>query len=138
MQRRSFLRLGGVAAASTIAAPAWQQEPSKIKITGVRIVQTRPRRPAPSFTPAPGSWSTSNVEVANPMSIYPEYKATRSLFQPDNTSKLVGGTVEVSTDKGIKGYGRCYVGAAAVIEGHFTKLLMNEDPMNIERLWDIL
>jgi L-rhamnonate dehydratase len=138
MRRRSFLRLGGIAAASTVAAPAWQQEQSKLKITGVRIVQTRPRRPAPSFTPAPGSWSTNKVEVANPMSIYPEYKATRSLFQPDPGSKIEGGVVEISTDKGIKGYGRCYVGAAVVIEQHFTKLLMNEDPVNIERLWDIL
>ena len=42
-----------------------------------------PSGPSPAYKPAPGSWSTGGVEVANPMSIYPEYKATRSLFQPD-------------------------------------------------------
>jgi len=35
------------------------------------------------------------------MSLYPEYKAQRSLFMP--TGKLGGFTVEISTDKGLKG-----------------------------------
>jgi L-rhamnonate dehydratase len=88
MKRRSFLELSGL---STISLPAlaFQEEKSKLKITGVRIVQTRPKRPVPSYTPAPGSWSTSGVEVANPMSIYPEYKATRSLWNPD-PGKMAG------------------------------------------------
>src|SRR3954449_867112 len=78
MKRRSFFTLGGLCAVS-LPALAFQEEKSKLKITGVRIVQTRPKRPVPSYTPAPGSWSTSGVEVANPMSIYPEYKPQRSL-----------------------------------------------------------
>ncbi|MBK5292049.1 MAG: L-rhamnonate dehydratase [Acidobacteriia bacterium] len=71
------------------------------------------------------------------MSIYPEYKATRSLFQPD-PGKVPSVTVEISTDKGIKGYGGGGPGAGYVIEQHLTKLLLNEDPFNIERLWDIM
>jgi L-rhamnonate dehydratase len=86
MDRRSFLELGlklsGVSALP-LPALAFQDEKSNLKITGVRIVRTRPRRPTPSYTPAPGSWSTGGVEVANPMSIYPEYKATRSLWNRD-------------------------------------------------------
>ena len=88
MNRRDFLTAAPLAAGSLVASPALAQAPfadekSKLKITGVRLVQTRPRRPVPAYKPAPGSWSTNQVEVANPMSIYPEYKATRSLFQPD-------------------------------------------------------
>jgi len=139
MDRRSFLRLGGLSAMSLVNTPplAFGQEKSKLKITGVRIVNTRPKRPVPAYKPAPGAWSTGGVEVANPMSIYPEYKATRSLFQPD-PGKLPAFTVEIATDKGVKGYGSGGPGGGYVVEQHFTKLLMGEDPFNVERIWDIL
>src|SRR5258707_12502353 len=101
MRRRDLLKLAPVA---VLPAPAFQSMPSKMKITGVRLVTTKPKRPVPAYKPAAGSWSTGGVEVANPMSIYPEYKATRSLFQPD-PGKLPGFTVEITTDKGVKGYG---------------------------------
>src|SRR3984893_10783779 len=123
MHRRSFLELGlklSGASALPLPALAFQDEKSKLKITGVRIVRTRPKRPLPSYTPAPGSWSTGGVEVANPMSIYPEYKATRSLWNPD-PGKLEGFTVEITTDKGVKGYGTGGAGGGAVIEQHLVK-----------------
>ena len=63
MNRRSFCKLGGLCAVS-LPALAFQEVKSKLKITGVRIVQTRSKRPVPTYTPAPGSWSTSGVEVA--------------------------------------------------------------------------
>jgi L-rhamnonate dehydratase len=106
-----------------------------MKITGVRLVRTRPQRPPIAYKPAAGSWSTGGVEVANPMSIYPKYKPMRSLFQPD-PGKVPGFVVEISTDKGIKGYGSGGPGGGAIVEGHLTKLLMDEDPFDIERLWD--
>src|SRR6185369_2452254 len=127
MRRRDFLKLAPVAA---LPALAFQSVPSKMKITGVRLVHTRPKRPVAAYTPAPGSWSTGGVEVANPMSIYPEYKAERSLFMP-NPGKLPGFTVEISTDKGVKGYGSGGPGGGVVVEEHFTKLLMGENPFNI-------
>src|SRR6478735_3687200 len=136
MNRRSFLTFGGLCAVSVPALP-FQEERSKLRITGVRIVQTRPKRPIPSYTPAPGSWSTGGVEVANPMSIYPEYKAQRSLFMSGDPA-LGGFTVEVSTDKGVKGYGKGGPAGGIIVEKHLTKLLMNEDPFNIERIWDIM
>src|ERR1041384_965717 len=139
MDRRSFVRLGGLSALGLAAAPppAFAQEKSKLKITGVRLVTTRPKRPVPAYKPAPGSWSTGGVEVANPMSIYEEYKAQRSLFQPD-PGKLPGFTVEISTDKGVKGYGSGGTGGGTVVMEHFTNLLMGEDPFDVERIWDIL
>ena len=142
MQRRNFLGLGSMAALGLVdrasaAPPPFQSEKSKLKINSVRLVHTRPKRPVPAYQPAPGSWSTGGVEVANPMSIYPEYKAQRSLFMPD-PGKLEGFTVEISTDKGVKGYGSGGIAGGEVVMGHFTKLLMGEDPFNVERIWDIL
>ncbi|MBK9167897.1 MAG: L-rhamnonate dehydratase [Bryobacterales bacterium] len=137
MLRRDLFRMAPAAALATPAALPFQNERTGLKITGVRLVRTRPKRPVPSYTPAPGSWSTGRVEVANPMSIYPEYKAMRSLFMASDPA-MGGFTVEITTDKGIKGYGQGGPGGGMVVEKHFTKLLLNEDPFNIERLWDIL
>lgn len=142
MRRRNFLALGSGTAlglihrASAMPVP-FQDEKSKLKITGVRLVHTRPKRPVPAYEPAAGSWSTGGVEVANPMSIYPEYKAQRSLFMPD-PGKLEAFMIEISTDKGVKGYGSGGIAGGQVVVGHFTKLLIGEDPFNIERIWDIL
>ncbi|MBI3698657.1 MAG: hypothetical protein HY238_27935, partial [Acidobacteria bacterium] len=139
MNRRSFLGLSPLALLGRAhAAPqAFQAEKSKLKITGVRLVRTRPRKPLPSYAPTPDSWSTGGVEVANPMSIYPEYKAMRSLFQPD-PEKLGGFAVEIATDKGVKGLGSGGPAGGWIVENHLTKLLLNEDPFNVERLWDIM
>src|SRR5260370_38181134 len=134
MRRRDFLKLAPLAA---LPVPAFQSTPSKMKITSVRLVDPRSKRPVPAYTPAAGSWSTGGVEVANPMSIYPEYKAMRSLFQPD-PGKLGGFTVEISTDKGVKGYGQGGPGGGQIVEQHLTKLPTDQDPFNIERVLDIL
>src|SRR5689334_18078609 len=139
MNRRSLLKFGGLSAAGLISLPAlpFAAEKSDLKITGVRLVKTRPKHPAPAYKPAAGSWSTQGVEVANPMSIYPRYKPTRSLWFPD-PGKLGGFTVEISTDKGVKGYGNGGTGGGEVVTEHFTKLLMGENPFDIERLWDTM
>jgi L-alanine-DL-glutamate epimerase-like enolase superfamily enzyme len=110
-------------------------EKGKLKITSVRMVRPRPKRPLPQYTPAPGSWSTDGVEFANPMSIYPKYKPRRELFTADDLGPQA---VEITTDKGIKGIGFGGPGAGFVIEKHLTKLLIGEDPFDIERLWDIM
>ncbi len=139
MNRRIFLNLLPAAGAGALVsqAPAFQWEKSKLKITGVRLVRMKPRRPLPAYAPAPGSWSTGGVEVANPMSIYPKYKAKRELFMPD-PGKLGGFTVEISTDKGVKGYGTGGIAGGHIVEQHLTKLLLGEDPFLVERLWDIM
>ncbi len=110
-------------------------EKSGLKITGVRAVNLRPRRPRPSYQPTPGSWSTGGVEVANPMSIYPKYKARRSLFMSGNLGKSA---VEITTDKGVTGIGVGGSGTEYVVSRHLEKLLVGEDPFNVERLWDIM
>jgi L-rhamnonate dehydratase len=135
MKRRDFLA-GAATMAGSLALPplAWAQEKSKLKITGVRIVKVRPKRPYPEYTPAAGSWSTQGVEVSAPLNIYPEYKATRSSFAAKN---VPGFTVEVTTDKGITGYGNGGPGGGFIVEGHLAQLMMGRDPFDIERNWDI-
>jgi L-alanine-DL-glutamate epimerase-like enolase superfamily enzyme len=127
----------GVEAAAFPAPPPlpFQGEASHLKIVGVRLVNPRPRKPLPSYQPAPGAWSTGEVEVANPMSIYPKYKAKRSLFMADD---LGPSAVEISTDQGISGIGFGGPGGGFVIEKHLTKLLLGEDPLDVERLWDVM
>jgi L-rhamnonate dehydratase len=114
---------------------SFQGEKSKLKITSVRMVKPRPKRPLPAYEPAPGSWSAGGSEVANPMSIYPKYKARRDLFMAND---LGPEAVEIATDKGIKGIGFGGPGCSFVIEKHLTKLLLGEDPFNVEELWDIM
>ncbi len=130
MNRRDLLK--------AIALPAlgWAQEKSKLKITGIRLVQVKPRKPYPAFTPAAGAWSVDKVEVANPMSIYPEFKARRALFFAD-PGKVPSFTVEITTDKGITGYGGGGPGGGPVVVDHLAKLLLGRDPFDIERNWDI-
>ena len=135
MRRREFLSTLS-AAGLAAAVPALSQERGKQKITGVRLVETRLRKPMPPYTPAPGAWSTQGVEIANPMSVYPEYKAMRSLFFPD-AGKVPSFTVEITTDKGVKGYGSGGPGGGVIVTDHLAKLLMGKDPMEIERNWDI-
>lgn len=130
MRRRDLL------ASLTLPALGWAQEKSKLKITGIRLVKVAPRKPYPAFQPAPGAWSTQFAEVANPMSVYPEYKARRELFFPD-AGNVPSVTVEITTDKGITGYGSGGAGAGPIITGHLAKLLMGRDPFDIERNWDI-
>jgi len=137
MTRRDLLKtlpLAGATAAFAPPALPWQSEKSKLKITGIRLVRTRQLKPLPAFKPAADAWSTQGVEVANPMSVYPEFKAMRSLFAAENVPSF---TVEITTDKGIKGYGNGGPGGGAVVLGHLSKLLMGRDPFDIERNWDI-
>jgi L-rhamnonate dehydratase len=153
MQRRSFLTasaMAGLAGLGRVAAvpaaeistrfpePApltFRDEKSDLKITAIRAVNLEPIRPLPKYDPAPGYWNTSEVEIANPLSIYPRFKPQRSLFFADDLGPQ---TVVVETNKGITGFGFGGPGAAFVVERHLPKLLVGEDPFQVERLWDIM
>ena len=123
MKRRAFLQRAGLAATASVSSLvlpplAWAAEKSKLKITGIRLVKTRDKKPGSKYTPAAGSWSTQNVEVANPVSIYPEYKPTRSLFAATAVDSF---TVEVTTDKGITGLGQGGPGGGPIVTGHLRR-----------------
>lgn len=153
MNRRTFLTMG---AALGLAGPGsarravarddrdrfpepaplpFLEEKSGLRITRIRAVRLVPERPLPEYVPTPGSWNTTDVEIANPLSIYPRFKPRRSSFYADD---LGPDTVVVETDKGITGFGFGGPGAAFVVERHLPKLLVGEDPFRVERLWDIM
>ncbi len=141
--RRSLLRWAGFAAVGSTArlsrlasAPATDG----LRITDVRIVRTRPRRPLPPYTPDSRSY-WANREAARPIEIYSKYTGRRgpgSKWMPDPGGPLSAFTVEIATQSGIKGYGRGGFGGAPVVEGHLKKLLLGENPLDTERLWDVM
>ena len=117
------------------AALSFRDEKSELKITAIRAVRLEPLKPPPKYQPTPGFWNTTDVEIANPLSIYPKFKPRRSLFYADDLGPL---EVMVETNKGITGYGYGGPGSAFVVEKHLPKLLVGEDPFNVERCWDII
>src|SRR5262245_12340833 len=102
MDRRDFLSataaagLAGLASARPTAAqedaerfprPAplpFRDEKSGLKITAIRPVTLEPLRPPLKYQPTAGYWNTTDVEIANPLSIYPRFKPRRSLFYADD------------------------------------------------------
>ena len=125
MERRDLLGVSSLGAAiaalsnnpQLLATP--QEPPSvegNLKVTGVRLVKTRPKRSVPPYEAAPGSWSALGAEVANPMSAYPKYKAKRSLFFPD-PGGVPSFTVEIETDKASR-----VTGAADRVEARSSKV----------------
>ncbi|MFD1676838.1 enolase C-terminal domain-like protein [Alicyclobacillus fodiniaquatilis] len=79
------------------------------------------------------SWLSETV-IANPMSIYPRYYERRSSW----TAPFQSMAVIVETDEGIQGLSHFDGGEPVqkIIELHFARLLIGEDPFDIERLWD--
>ena len=94
-------------------------------LTGGAIV-TSPRRP---------SW-TASAEVAGPMSKFPRYKRQRSLWRPAMPS--VG--CIVTANDGTWGFGATRYGnpVAALINEHIGPLLVGENAMATENLWDMM
>ncbi len=95
---------------------------TRVTATAVRVVETKP-----------ASWLSESL-VANPMSIYPAYKARRSLWQPRWGREVI---VQIETDAGLVGIGgTAPAPAKMLIEEHFAHLLIGQDPFNVEMLWD--
>ncbi len=115
------------------AAPplAFQAEKSGLKITGVRLVEVRGRRQLPQYKAEPtepevakilGSQGDSQGRMHNPnVPIFPG----------------VGGafTVEITTDKGVTGFGRGGNGGPPHVQG-LSRYVIGEDPFDVTRLWD--
>ena len=113
---------------------SFRDEQSGLKITGIRAVTLVPKRPLPIYEPTKGSWNATDVEVANPLSIYKRFKPRRSLFFADDSGP---NSVVVETDKGVTGIGFGGIGSRHVLQ-HLRKLILGEDPFKVERLWDIM
>lgn len=82
-----------------------------------------------------GGWQ-ANTLIANPMSVYPEYSRIRSLWMGPGQDPYA---IEIETDEGLVGHCVNYGGGAfacAVVEQHFKRFLIGQEPYNIERIWD--
>ena len=140
MSRRWFLGLAaglGTPGAAGSAQQPFPVEPG-LEITDVRVVRTRPKNPLPSYEPTPGSYWTTR-EAARPIEIHREYTGKRgpgSKWMPDRSLGSV--IVEVSTNKGLKGYGRAGSAAGPFVDPALKRLLVGKNPLDVERLWDVM
>src|SRR3712207_6248167 len=80
-----------------------------------------------------GHWIRDSV-IANPMSVYPAYKQTRTSWGVDALGGLI---VELEARDGTVGVGVSQGGIAggAIIERHLKRFLVGSDPRDVERLW---
>jgi L-rhamnonate dehydratase len=100
---------------------------SDLRITAVTAT------PIPTTPARAGSWLSESL-VANPMSIYPEFRARRSSWQPQWGPPVL---VRVQAGDGLEGIGaEAPAATRPFIEDHFGRLLVGQDPFAIERLWD--
>ncbi|MGH7868400.1 MAG: enolase C-terminal domain-like protein, partial [Candidatus Dormibacteraceae bacterium] len=72
------------------------------------------------------------------MSIFPSFREKRSSW----FGNMVAAIIEIETDEGIRGLGTAGGGkgilARSIIEEHFKKLLVGQNPFNIELIWELL
>lgn len=78
----------------------------------------------------------ADAEVANPMSKFAEYKRHRSSWM----APWPGFWVKVTAEDGTCGLGPCSFGriTASIIQDHFAKMLVGQEALAIERLWDLM
>ncbi|MCC5870670.1 MAG: L-rhamnonate dehydratase [Gammaproteobacteria bacterium] len=81
-----------------------------------------------------GHWLVDTL-IANPMSKYPDYKASRTSWGIGVLGSIV---VEIETDDGTVGVATGLGGEAAcfLIERHFRRFLIGQDPRDIAKIWD--
>lgn len=74
-------------------------------------------------------------QIATPMSVYPEYKATRTSFGINALKTLV---VEVEADNGVVGFGITTGGypAAWLVMNHLDRFIVGQPVENLEQMWD--
>ena len=83
----------------------------------------------------PGSHWIVDLPIANPMSVYEEYKARRTSWGINALGTVV---VHVELDDGTVGVG-CSIGgepACYIIERHLNRFVEGKDPRNVELIWD--
>jgi hypothetical protein len=109
LKRRNFLTGAGRVRLRRADLACSRLGAGKIEIEdhGIRLVKLTPKHPAPTYTPAPAPGRRKGWKC-RPAQHLSGISATRSLFAAKN---VPGFTVEITTDKGITGYGEG--GAAA-------------------------
>ena len=106
----------------------------RAKITEVRAYINESSGGADYHFQPRGHWII-DTPVANPMSVYAEYKDSRVSW---GINALGGVIVEVELDNGMIGVGISTGGepASYIIERHLKRFLVGQSPRDIERIWD--
>ena len=81
-----------------------------------------------------GHWLVDTL-IATPMSAYPEYKQSRTSFGINVMKSIV---VEIEASDGTVGISAGQGGAPAcyMIEQHFERFLIGQDPRSLNKIWD--
>jgi len=81
-----------------------------------------------------GHWLVDTL-IATPMSAYPEYKQSRTSFGINVMKSIV---VEIEASDGTIGISAGQGGAPAcyMIEQHFRRFIVGQDPRSLNRIWD--
>lgn len=106
-----------------------------MKIRDIKAIPVRfPERPT-TTQPRRPSWS-EGAEVANPMSRYPKYKALRNSWRPPWEQLAC----IVTAEDGTWGVGLTTHSSpvATIINEHFAPLLIGENCLSTEKLWDMM
>ena len=91
--------------------------------------------PAQQSQPRRKAWPTE-IEVANPMSRFPRFKPRRQLY---GAQQWPGFAVKVTAEDGTWGLGTAAGRpVAAVIEDAFAHILVGEDCLAVDKLWDMM
>jgi L-rhamnonate dehydratase len=104
------------------------------KVKAVRAYVPATRSGADYHAQESGHWIADSV-IANPMSIYPPYKARRTSWGIDALGTAI---VEVESESGEIGLGQTTGGAPVcfLIERHLKRFLIGRDARDVEVIWD--
>ena len=109
-----------------------------VKITEIRAVRlnglTRGMRSGRQTAGRRPAW-TGEAEVANPMSGHDRFKRLRASWRYDEPVGCLITADDGTTGFGITSYGDPVI---ALINGHFGPLLVGENPMATDKLWDMM
>ena len=109
-----------------------------MKITNVRVERLTGHLD-PADLPDGVLWEE---RVARPIDAYPEYRdegAEQFPRTPDGKYVIVGQFVHIDTDEGVSGLaGPLHAGEAYVILTQIRPLIVGEDPLATERIWDLV
>src|ERR1700686_4133291 len=107
----------------------------QVRIREVRAFVIAPTEMGADYHNQNGSHWIIDLPIANPMSVYEEYKAKRTSWGINALGTVV---VEVELDDGTVGIG-CSIGgepACYIIEKHLRRFVEGQDPRNVELIWD--
>ncbi|HSE22821.1 MAG TPA: L-rhamnonate dehydratase [Pyrinomonadaceae bacterium] len=105
------------------------------KIREVRAYVIAPTEMGADYHNQQGSHWIIDLPIANPMSVYEQYRAERTSWGINALGTVV---VQVELSDGTVGIG-CSIGgepACYIIEKHLSRFVQGQDPRNVELIWD--